>query len=89
MACEVRSRVELQAACLEALKQCRGFEQVNEILVQPRETGEGLANWTLAAVRPKVGNEALRGARGTIEALQRTYQLHAADARAPGRRRHR
>jgi hypothetical protein len=89
MACEVRSRAELQAVCLEALKQCRGFEQVNEILVQPRETGEGLTNWTLAAVKPKVDNEALRGARGTIEALQRAFQLHAADASAPGRRKRR
>lgn len=89
MTSEVRSREELQAACLEALKQCRGFEQVHEILVQPRETGEGLTNWTLAAVRPRVGNEALRGARATIEALQRAYRLHGTDTAAPYRRRHR
>jgi hypothetical protein len=89
MACEVRSRAELQVACLEALKQCRGFEQVNEILVQPREASDGLANWTLAAVKPKVGNEALRGARGTIETLQRTFQLHADEANAPHHRRRR
>lgn len=81
-ACEVRSREELQAACLEALKRCRGFEQVNEILVQPRETDDGLANWTLAAVRPKVRNDALRDARGTIEALQSAYRLQTADVRA-------
>ncbi len=79
MACKVRSRMELQVACLRALKQCRGFEQVTEILVRPREPGEGLTNWTLAAVRPRVGNDALRSARGTIEALQRTYRLHPSD----------
>ncbi len=79
MASEVRSREELQAACLAALKRCRGFEEVNEILVQPRETDGGLTNWTLAAVRPKVRNDALRDARGTIEALQRAYKLQTAD----------
>jgi len=81
MVCAVRSRVELQLACLRALKQCRGFEQVQEILIQPREAADGLTNWTLAAVRPKVGNDALRSARGTIEALQSAYRLHATDAR--------
>lgn len=87
MACEARSRAELQAACLEALKQCRGFEQVDEILVQPRENDDGLTNWTLAAVRPKVDNQALRAARGTIQALQRAYRLDAAEARSCERRR--
>jgi hypothetical protein len=81
MGSEVRSCEELQAACLEALKKCQGFEQVNDVLVQPRETSNGLTNWTLAAVRPKVGNDALRSARGTIEALQRTYRLDPLDAR--------
>jgi hypothetical protein len=56
--------------CLEALKQCRGFEQVHEVLVQPRDNPDGLANWTLAAVRPRVANEVLRGARGVIAFLQ-------------------
>lgn len=82
MACEVRSREELQAACLEALKRCSGFEEVSEILVQPRETDGGLANWTLAAVKPRVRNDALRAARGTIEALQRAYKLQTAGVRA-------
>ena len=49
---EVRSSAELQEVCLRTLKQCPGFEQVNEILIQPRDNAEGSANWTLAAVRP-------------------------------------
>lgn len=89
MACEVRSRVEIQVACLEALQHCRGFEQVKEILVQPREANEGLSNWTLAAVRPKVRNDALRSARGTIEALQRAYRLRATEEQPPRRQRRR
>ncbi len=76
---EIRSSAELQAVCLQALKQCRGFEQVHEVLVQPRDNPDGLANWTLAAVRPRVANEVLRGARGVIAFLQQTYLLSAAD----------
>jgi hypothetical protein len=86
---EVRSSVELQDVCLRTLKQCPGFERVNAILIQPRDNSardksEGAANWTVAAVRPRVDNQVLRGARETIGRLQRTYQLNPAGVRAPG-----
>lgn len=77
----VRSSVELQAICLRRLKACPGFERVNEILIQPRTVHAGGANWTLAAVRPRVDNDALRGARETIDHLQRSYQLAAGEPR--------
>jgi hypothetical protein len=77
---ETRSFVELQAVCLRTLRQCQGFEMVNEVLVQPRENCLGAANWTLAAVRPRVDNSALRAARGTIDFLQKTYWLDEAEA---------
>lgn len=88
---EVRSCAELQAVCLEVLKRCEGFEHVDEILVQPREigVGEGITNWTLAAVRPRVDNSALRAARGTIEYLQQNYALPEAEAVLARRRRSR
>jgi hypothetical protein len=76
---EVRSSAELQEVCLRTLKQCPGFEQVNEILIQPRDNTEGFANWTLAAVRPRVDNHSLRAARETIGFLQQTYRLIPAD----------
>lgn len=57
------------------LRQCEGFDQVNEIVVHPRTNAEGFANWTLASVRPRVNNTSLRAARGAIELLQQTYQL--------------
>jgi hypothetical protein len=79
---ETRSFAQLQAVCLHTLKRCQGFEMVNEVLVQPRESAEGFANWTLAAVRPRVENNALRAARGTIDFLQRTYRLDEAEAEA-------
>jgi hypothetical protein len=79
---ETRSFAELQAVCLYTLKRCQGFEMVNEVLVQPRENAEGAANWTLAAVRPRVDNNSLRAARGTIDFLQKTYRLDAAEAAA-------
>ena len=69
------SSVELQGICLRSLKSCPGFENVNEILIQPRETLGGGTNWTLAAVRPRVSNNVLRAARSTIEMLQTTYEL--------------
>lgn len=75
----VRSSVELKAICLRSLKSCPGFERVNEILIQPREPCSGGPNWTLAAVRPRVDNEALRGARETIAHLQQSYQLRSQD----------
>lgn len=84
---EVRSCAELQAVCLQTLKQCQGFEQVNEVLVQPRENAEGFANWTLAAVRPRVENRFLRAAGGAIAVLQQTYQLNAETAPPPPRQR--
>ena len=79
---ETRSFAELQAVCLQTLRQCQGFEMVNEVLVQPREKCLGAANWTLAAVRPRVDNNALRAARGTIDFLQKTYWLDDAEAEA-------
>ena len=72
---EIRSNTELQSICLQSLKVCPGFEHVNEILIQPRETLQGGPNWTLAAVRPRVDNKALRAARAIIDMLQRSYEL--------------
>ena len=76
---EVCSSVQLQTICLKSLKTCPGFENVSEILIQPRESLEGGTNWTLAAVRPRVNNNVLRAARGTIETLQRSYELVAGE----------
>ena len=87
MSREVRSSTELQGICLQSLKECPGFEHVNEILIQPRATLEGGTNWTLAAVRPRVSNNVLRAARGTIEMLQTSYELMASEIAArPSRR---
>ncbi len=86
---ETCSFAQLQLVCLRTLKQCQGFEMVNEVLVQPRECTEGAANWTLAAVRPRVDNNSLRAARGAIDFLQKTYQLDAAEAKAESARRRR
>jgi len=71
----IRSSTELQEICLRSLKACPGFERVSEILIQPRTARAGGANWTLAAVKPRVDNDSLRGARATIDHLQRSYQL--------------
>ncbi|HUI20318.1 MAG TPA: hypothetical protein VLZ74_04670 [Methylocella sp.] len=84
---EVRSSAELQEVCLRTLKNCPGFERVNAILIQPRDNIEGAANWTVAAVRPRVDNQFLRGARETIGRLQQTYELNPAEARARGVKR--
>ena len=73
------SSTQLQTICLDSLKACPGFENVNEILIQPRESLEGGTNSTLAAVRPRVNNNVLRAARGTIETLQRSYELMASE----------
>lgn len=84
---EARSSSELQGICLQSLKACPGFENVSEILIQPREQLEGGTNWTLAAVRPRVSNNVLRAARGTIEMLQTSYELAASELAArPARR---
>jgi len=83
MSRETRSGQELQEICLQTLKRCPGFEQVNEIIVQCRESEDGFPNWTLAAVRPRVDNKVLRAARETITMLQQTYQLNPAEI--PGR----
>lgn len=40
-----------------------------------RDEAEYEANWTLAAVRPRVDNQVLRSARAMIEWLQQTYRL--------------
>ena len=84
---EVRSSAELQEVCLRTLKQCPGFEQVNEILIQRRDNAEGSANWTLAAVRPRVDNRSLRAARETIGFLQQTYRLIPGEEQARDNRR--
>ncbi len=78
---------KLQAICLESLRICPGFERVDEIVIQPRVTIEGGANWTLAAVRPRVDNKVLRSARETIESLRESYELDEACAAAQPRRR--
>jgi hypothetical protein len=74
---EVRSHAELREICLRALRSCEGFEQVDEILIQPRVAPSGGSNWTLAGFRPRVRNAALRGARGAIDELRRSYVLSA------------
>ena len=89
---EVRSSAELQEVCLRMLKKCPGFERVDAILIQPRDTSahddlEGAANWTVAAVRPRVDNQILRSARETIGLLQQTYQLPPAEAQMRGGKR--
>ncbi len=86
MARKICNSVQLQGICLDKLKACDGFENVNEILIQPRESLEGGTNWTLAAVRPRVPNTVLRAARSTIEMLQTSYELNAAEAVRPARR---
>jgi len=77
---KVRSSAELQEVCLRTLRKCPGFERVDAILIQPRDNVEGAANWTVAAVRPRVDNQYLRGARETIGRLQQTYELNPAEA---------
>jgi hypothetical protein len=74
---EIRSHAELREICLRALKSCEGFERVDEILIQPRVAPTGGTNWTLAGFRPRVGNAALRGARGAIDRLRSSYELNA------------
>lgn len=76
---EIRSQAQLRDICLQTLKTCEGFEQVDEILIQPRDPHYGGANWTLAGFRPRVANDALRAARATIHELQMAYQLDPAD----------
>ena len=78
---------ELQEVCLQTLKKCPGFEQVNEILIQPRDAVNGSANWNLAAVRPRVDNRSLRAARETIGFLQQTYRLIPGEAQVRDHRR--
>ncbi|WP_395666711.1 hypothetical protein [Methylocella sp.] len=85
----VCSFAQLQSVCLETLRRCQGFEGVNEVLVQPRETCGGAANWTVAAVRPRVDNNSLRAARGTIDFLQKTYALDEVEAAQAAARRKR
>jgi hypothetical protein len=77
---EIRSQAELREICLRALKSYEGFERVDEILIQPRAASSGDSNWTLAGFRPRVGNAALRGARGAIDQLRRSYELSSEPA---------
>jgi len=77
---ETCSASELQTIILESLKECPGFEKTQDIQIQPREQCEGGANWMLASVRPRVDSKILRGARETIDHLQRSYELNEEDA---------
>jgi len=86
---ETRSSSELQAIILQSLKVCPGFEELHEVQIQPRDHFEGGTNWTLASVRPRVEGKVLRGARETIDFLQRSYQLDEADAAAQRQARRR
>lgn len=76
---EIRSHAQLREICLRTLKTCEGFEQVDEILIQPRDPHPGGPNWALAGFRPRVANDALRAARHTIHELQCAYALDSAD----------
>jgi hypothetical protein len=75
---EIRSHAQLRNICLQSLKGCEGFEEVDEILIQPRDPYADGPNWTLAGVRPRVANNALRAARNTIYELQQCYALDLA-----------
>lgn len=88
MSREACSSTQLQGICLRSLKACPGFEHVNEILIQPRESLEGGTNWTLSAVRPRVSNNVLRAARSTIDTLQRSYELVSGEIAPRQARRH-
>ncbi|TAL76755.1 MAG: hypothetical protein EPN75_13760 [Beijerinckiaceae bacterium] len=79
---EIRSQAQLRDICLRTLKECDGFEQVDEILIQARDAHAGGANWSLVGFRPRVANTALRAARDTISELQQFYELDAKDAAA-------
>ncbi len=77
---EFRSQSELREICLDALRGREGFENVDDVLIQPRDASTGGTNWTLAGFRPRVDNAALRGARDIIGELCRSYQLRVTDA---------
>jgi hypothetical protein len=74
---------ELKAICLQSLRACPGFEMVKEVVVRPndivkRDDGkisDRTANWIVAAVKPRVDNQSLRGAQETILYLQAQYQM--------------
>jgi hypothetical protein len=70
---------ELRAICLQTLRACRGFEMVEEIVVRSKHddgtVSDGTANWIVAAIRPRVDNQSLRGAQETIRHLQAHYQM--------------
>jgi hypothetical protein len=86
---EIRTHAQLRDICLRTLKHCEGFEEVDEILIQPRDPRAGGPNWALAGFRPRVANDALRAARDTIHELQCSYALDPAGAameRSYGRR---
>jgi hypothetical protein len=72
---ELRSQAELRDICLNALRRHDGFENVDDILIQPRDTAAGGTNWMLAGFRPRVDNKALRSARDVIDRLRRCYEL--------------
>ncbi len=77
---KIRSHAELREICLDALRGREGFENVDDILIQPRDASTGGTNWTLAGFRPRVDNAALRGARDVISHLCHSYQLCVSDA---------
>lgn len=72
---QLRSQAELRKICLDALRCQDGFENVDEILIQPRDAVAGGTNWMLAGFRPRVDNKALRSARDVIDRLRRAYEL--------------
>jgi hypothetical protein len=72
---QLRSQAELREICLHALRCQDGFENVDDILIQPRDTAAGGTNWLLAGFRPRVDNKSLRSARDVIDRLRRAYEL--------------
>jgi hypothetical protein len=74
---------ELEAICLQTLRACPGFEMVKEIVVRSNDVtkrddgtiSDRTTNWIIAAVKPRVDNQSLRGAQETIRYLQTQYQM--------------
>jgi hypothetical protein len=83
---ELRSQAELREICLRALRRREGFENVDDILIQLRESSAGGSNWMMAGFRPRVDNKALRRARDVIDHLRQSYQLLTIDAERHGAR---
>jgi hypothetical protein len=77
----IKTCSELSAICLRTLRTCPGFDMVKEVVVRPkdiavRDSGNVSApNWIVAAIRPRVDNQSLRGAQETIRYLRAQYQM--------------